>query len=270
MCRKTADGGRRCPSHSNAAKIAARNTQRREDYQAGKKTVSRIQELAESGIPAIAGKNFETSYFNSTRGAYDPELFVPVRNADNSWRDELDEEAKQLMNNSMIHSKPEDGGMWSAPASSTTENGIRTAWTDWASDQGFSRVQEEVYEIKANKHAVIIACDSVDDLKAVSEKYPGWPVNWEAMAEDGISGLHLTEKGVQEAKGCFDHKVGGFGMWDIPSTLWFSKDAFTIGKSVKTDTTYTNHHEDRYDIYDSEEGDGEYALDLNDMSWMYE
>lgn len=265
MCRNTDEGGRRCPSHSNAAKIAARNTQRREDYQAEKKTKSRIQELADAGIPAVAGKNFETHYFNSTRGAYDPELFVPVQSADSSWRDELDDEMKQMMENSPVHSKPETGGMWTAPASSATENGIRTAWTDWANDQGFSRVQEELYEVKADKHAVIISCNSVEDLKAVSEKYPGWPVNWEAMAADGIAGLHLSEEGVQDAKGCFDHKVGGFGMWDIPSTLWLSKDAFSIGKSVKTDTTQTIDDEDeRYNVYDREEDDGD------DMSWLYE
>lgn len=264
MCRNTDEGGRRCPSHSNQAKIAARNAKRREDYQAAKKTSSRIQELAEAGLTAVAGKNFETSYFNSTRGEFNPELFVPAQNANSSWRDEMDEETKQMMANSPVHSKPETGGMWSAPASSTTENGIRTAWTDWASEQGFSRVQEELYEVKADKHAVIITCHSVEDLKALAEKYPGWPVNWEAMTADGIAGLHLSEEGVQSAKGCFDHKVGGFGLWDIPSTLWLSKDAFTIGKSVKTDTTQTINDDDRYNIYDDGDDD-----DI-DMSWMYE
>lgn len=244
MCRNTDEGGRRCPSHSNEVKIQARNAQRREDYRAAKTTEARIQELASSGLVAVAGKNFETNYFHSSRGSFNSELFVPVQNHDYSWLDSLEPEVREMMMETPPHGKPKTGGLWSAPATTSTDDGIRTGWTEWAADNDFTRIHEDMIEIKAHKHAVIIKCSTVEEIQALCDKYPGHPVDFEAMTADGISGLHFTKSGIAASKNHFIGKVGAFGYWDVPSTLWFSSDAFTSGKTVKVDSSHRDDEDD--------------------------
>lgn len=256
MCRNSASGGRRCPSHSNQAKIEARNTKRREDYRAAKNTQTRITELASSGLVAVAGKNFETNYFHSSRGVFNPELFVPAKNQDYSWMDSLEPEVREMMLETPPMGKPTTGGLWSAPATTSTENGIRTGWTEWAGDNDFTQIADEMIEIKADKHALIITCSTVEEIQALCDKYPGYPVDWEKMTEDGISGVHFTQEGINAAKGNFTGKVGAFGVWDIPSTLWLSPDAFTSGKTVKVDASHrddSNDEDDHYSPWDDTE-----------------
>lgn len=71
MCRPKSQGGRRCPSHSDPVKRAARNAKKRELYNATKNSLMANQAINESGLGSGVGNaaranHFEASFFSRT------------------------------------------------------------------------------------------------------------------------------------------------------------------------------------------------------------
>jgi hypothetical protein len=237
MCRGSKDGDRRCPSHSNERKTAERNARRREIYQDKKKSETAVTTLEAAGIPVIRGESFDSTYFQEKDGlGFDPEKFEAVKNK------VVDQEVVEFMRDFnggddvtaalSLLAKPESGGFWTAPAAST-ENGLKTSWTDWAHEHDFRTARESFVEVKPKKHAVIVRCDSLEDLTKICERWPGHPVDFEAMAEAGVHGLSLSQKAINESKRAgFNSLYRGFSYWDVDSTVWFNPQGFEAKKKI--------------------------------------
>lgn len=259
MCRGSKNGNRRCPSHSDERKTAERNARRREIYQDQKKAEIAESELTRAGIPTLRGESFGSTYFQEKDGlGFDPEKFEAVKNRvvdpdiveftrEFSGRENVTAALSAL-------AKPESGGFWTAPATST-ENGVKTSWTDWAHEQSFRVAGEAFVEVKPKKHALLVRCDSLDDLRKICDRWPGYPVDFEAMAAAGVHGLSLSQKAVNHAKGAdFDSLYKGFAYWDVDSTIWFNPKGFEAKKKVSAAVYEPNARDDDdypdYDGYD--------------------
>lgn len=237
MCRGSKDGNRRCPSHNDERKTTERNARRRETYQDKKKSEIAGLTLDLAGIPIVYGESFGSTYFQEKDGlGFDPDKFEPVKNRVVS-QDVVDmmrefsgrEDVTAVVSNL---AKPESGGFWTAPASST-ENGIKTSWTDWAHEQDFRVAKESFVEVKPKKYAVIVRCDSLEDLSKICERWPGYPIDFEAMEKAGVHGLSLSRKAVNAAKGVdLDSLCRGFSYWDVDSTVWLNPKGFEAKKKV--------------------------------------
>lgn len=254
MCRGSKDGDRRCPSHSDEAKTTERNTRRRELYQDKKKSEITGLTLEVAGIPVVYGESFGSTYFQEKDGlGFDPEKFDAVKNKVVSQ--ELIDFTKEFNGGKDVTAalsmlaKPESGGFWTAPAVST-ENGLKTSWTDWAHDHDFRTARESFIEVKPKKHAVIVRCDSMEDLNKICERWPGYPVDFEAMADAGVHGLSLSQKAVNEAKRSdMTSLCHGFSYWDVDSTVWFNPKGFEAKKKVAS-AIYEPKPRDDDDDYD--------------------
>lgn len=253
MCRGSKDGNRRCPSHSDERKTAERNARRREIYQDKKKAEIAEADLTSAGIPVLRGDMFGSTYFQEQDGlGFDPDKFQPVKNkvVDQEFIDAMKEFAGKDDVTMLLSAlaKPASGGFWTAPATST-EGGVKTSWTDWAHSENFRMVRESFIEVKPKKHAVIVRCDSLDDLRKICERWPGYPVDFEAMEAAGVHGLSLSQKAVNEAKRAeLNSLYKGFSFWDVDSTIWFKPNGFEAKKKVPA-AVYTHNVRDDDDDY---------------------
>jgi hypothetical protein len=256
MCRGSKNGDRRCPSHSDERKTAERNARRREIYQDKKKSETAVATLGPAGIPLVRGEEFGSTYFQEKDGlGFDPEKFSTVKNSvvsqdivditrEFTGREDVTATLSTL-------AKPESGGFWTAPATST-ESGVKTSWTDWAHEQSFRMAGESFVEVKPKKHAVLVRCDSLDDLSKICERWPGYPLDFEAMADAGVHGLSLSQKAINEAKRAdFDSLYKGFSYWDVDSTIWLNPNGFEAKKKVSAAVYAPNvRDDDEYPDYD--------------------
>jgi hypothetical protein len=259
MCRGSKDGDRRCPSHSDERKTAERNARRREIYQDKKKSEIAGFTLELANIPVVRGESFGSTYFQEKNGlGFDPEKFEAVKNKIVSQEIvDIIEDVSGKGNVTAALSalaKPESGGFWTAPATSM-EGGVKTSWTDWVHGGDFRMAGESFIEVKPKKHAVIVRCDSLDDLSKICERWPGYPVDFEAMEAAGVHGLSLSQKAVNEAKQAdFDSLYKGFAYWDVDSTVWFNPKGFEAKKKVSAAVYASNVRDDDdypdYDDYD--------------------
>lgn len=254
MCRGSKDGDRRCPSHSDEAKTTERNARRREIYQDKKQSEITGLTLDVAGIPVVYGESFGSTYFQEKDGlGFDPEKFDAVKNRvisqdlidamrEFSGREDVTATLSTL-------AKPESGGFWTAPATST-ENGVKTSWTDWAHEEDFRTARESFVEVKPKKYAVLVRCDSLEDLQKICERWPGYPVDFEAMAAAGVHGLSLSRKAINEAKQSdLSALCHGFSYWDVDSTVWFNPRGFEAKKKVAA-AVYEPKPRDDDDDYD--------------------
>jgi hypothetical protein len=260
MCRGSKDGERRCPSHSDKAKTTERNARRRETYQDKKKSELAVAALEPAGIPVVRGDTFGPTYFQEKDGlGFDPEKFEPVKNkvVTQELFDVIEEinGSRNLRAALSALAKPESGGFWTAPATST-ESGLKTSWTDWAHEVDFRTARESFVEVKPKKHAVIARCDSLEDLKKICERWPGYPVDFEAMSDAGVHGLSLSQKAVNEAKRSeLSSLYNGFSYWDVDSTIWFNPKGFEAKKKVAAAVYEPKPRDDDdygYDRYDDD------------------
>lgn len=260
MCRGSKDGDRRCPSHSDERKTAERNARRREIYQDKKKSETAVTTLAAAGIPVVRGESFGSTYFQEKDGlGFDPAKFDAVKNK------VVDQEIVEFMKDFTgakdvtaalsALAKPESGGFWTAPATST-EAGVKTSWTDWAHSASFRVAGESFVEVKPKKHAVIVRCDSLEDLSKICQRWPGHPVDFEAMSAAGVHGLSLSQKAINESKQAdLNSLYKGFAYWDVDSTVWFSPQGFEAKKKVPAAVYAPNSRDDEdynYPDYDDD------------------
>jgi hypothetical protein len=237
MCRGSKDGDRRCPSHRDERKTALRNARRREIYQDKKKSEIAAATLVPDGIPLVRGEDFGSTYFQEKDGlGFARAKFKAAKNKIVSQ--ELIDITEEVSGKGNVtaalsaRAKPESGGFWTAPATST-EGGVKTSWTDWAHDASFRMAGASFVEVKPKKHAVIVRCDSLEDLSKICARWPGYPVDFEAMENAGVHGLSLSQRAINDAKRAdFSSLYKGFSYWDVDSTLWFNPNGFEAKKKV--------------------------------------
>lgn len=243
MCRKA---GRRCPSHTEEQAIEERNEIRREQYASKVLRDKTAEFLAESGVKFVRGDEVKNAYFQG-KEAFDSEKFQPVKDA-------LHSSAISEVLPNYFWSKPEEGGLWTAPGES--ENGkVKTAWTNWSTENQFNVTKNPVTPIRVRKQAVIVIIDNNDDLESLCKTYPkGQGFSYEAMAEAGIDGVRLSDAGHRASKNYNSgKKIQNFSSWDIDSTVWLNKENISAGKPVAQGEYPEREEDSHYTPWDDDE-----------------
>lgn len=258
MCRKNLNGerGRRCPSHTEPEMVEARNEIRREQY-AMKTTRDKTAEfLAASNISFHRGDAVKDEYFQG-EASYDPEKFVAVKDPE-----PIDAVEASWVTKGFFQSKPEDGGLWTSPGYTGKDGGIKTAWTDWSTSEGFRVKDTPISPLKVKNQAVITEINSREDLEALCKTFPraGGGFSYESLASAGVDGVRLTGAGLRAAKKAgLDDPMHYFSHWDIDSTVWLSKDSISAGKPVKKAVYPAPERDDDDRYYSYGDDEDEYA-----------
>lgn len=268
MCRKNLSGekGRRCPSHTEPEMVEARNEIRREQYAMNKLRDKTAEFLVAANISFHRGDAVKSEYFQG-EDTYNPDKFTPVKDPSpitESW-----------VQPGYFQSKPEDGGLWTSPGYTAEDGGVKTAWTDWSTSEGFRVKDTPISPLRVKNQAIIAEINSRADLEALCKAFPrtGGGFSYESLATAGVDGVRLTEDGLKAAKRAgLDDPMHYFSHWDLDSTVWLSKDSISTGKAVKK-AVYPapeRDDDDRYDGYGDDED--EYASwdFLNKVAEEYE
>lgn len=274
MCRSKLEGGRKCHSHTDPEAIQERQVKRREQYATKIIRDKTAVLLNEQGISFSRGDAVKDAYFQGT-GLYEAESFKPI--TDPEIRDY---EEFGISTSELFWSKPE-GGLWTAPGRVDDVGHVKTAWTDYAHEEGFSVSDEPLSPIRARKQAIIVIIDSDEDLGRLCKAFPGAKqgFSYEAMAQAGIDGVRLSESGVRSAKSRETERMASFGIWDIDSTVWIQNTNISTGKAVQkseypADASWQDdlrdYHNEEYiddpDSYANQVADGRMTLDDFDFS----
>jgi len=118
------------------------------------------------------------------------------------------------------------GGLWCSPLDSAY------GWIDWCRDESYGDIDHEqrvILEVDISNFVVI---DSVEDMetKLIWRQVHGLfeAIDFEAMVEQGIDGIYLTEKGQIDTR--WSHPRSLYG-WDCETVLIMNERCI---KSVET------------------------------------
>lgn len=228
MCRSGSNGqsGRRCPSHSDAKAVEARNARRRELRSAKNLRTALVSNLQASQIPFVRGDEAPTMYYIGTTD-FDRTKMQPVQ-------DERDQGSSRIS-----RGKPDSGGIWLSRGEANEEGSISTEWSRATQTDLFNApYSRDTYaqEIKTMPDAVILELNTPESFDRMYERYADEEgiISYEKMAEDGVDGLfldpfaiqkpgdHLSYKTREEMSAPEEvkaHQRDAYRMWDVPSCL---------------------------------------------------
>lgn len=252
MCRKA---GRRCPSHTDTQAIEERNEVRREQYAAKVLRDKTAEFLTSNKVKFVRGDEVKNAYFQGKED-FDLDKFNPVK-------DPLHNSAVSEVLPHYFWSKPEEGGLWTAPGEK--EDGkVKTAWTNWSRAENFHITNNPVTPIRVKKQAVVVVIDNNEDLEALCKTFPkGKGFSYEAMAEAGIDGVRLSDAGHMASKNYNSgKKIQNFSIWDMDSTVWINKENLSSGKPVPQGDYPAPAEDEHYSPWDDEAEDTESWEDL--------
>lgn len=174
------------------------------------------------------------------------------------------------------------GALWTSPGRIDADGNIKTAWTDWAAREDYGD-GGQLAEIKPEPGAIVVTVTSGNDTRALMAKYGTDDVDgrrsfdWAAMREDGIDGVHVTERMASVhsfAPRDDDSPLAHLEGWSAGSTAWLSSEHLEVGDSREPGTyTYADPGDDDSSGYrevEPEEGEGNYdepARPDTDTAW---
>lgn len=208
--------------------------------------------MADAGIPAVGDDDMPTTYHQHTPDK--PVTLDPGRGATTPSR--------------ALPDKP-GGALWTSPGRIDADGNIKTAWTDWAAREDYGN-GGQLAEISPQAGAVVVTITSGNDARALMNKYGTDDVDgrrsfdWAAMREDGIDGVHVTERMASVhsfAPRDDDSALAHLEGWSAGSTAWLSSEHLEVGESQKPGTyKYAEPEDDDlgYREVEPEEGEGKY------------
>jgi hypothetical protein len=106
------------------------------------------------------------------------------------------------------------GGLWCSPIDSDY------GWEKWCRDNSFGDVAHEQMVTLDVDTTNFVTIDSVEDMET---KLPWfqihdmfWVIDFEKLVQDGVDGIHLTEKGQIDTRWTHPHSLYG---WDCETIL---------------------------------------------------
>jgi len=109
--------------------------------------------------------------------------------------------------------KPQ-GGLWCSPLD------LEGGWIDWCRAESYGDIDHEQRVILDVDTSNFVVIDSVEDMET---KLPWYEIHvlfqaidFEAMVQDGVDGIHLTEKGQRETRFTWPTSLYG---WDCETIL---------------------------------------------------
>lgn len=162
------------------------------------------------------------------------------------------------------------GALWTSPGRIDADGNIKTAWTDWAAREDYGNGGRLV-EMNPQPGAVIVTITNGNDTRALMSKYGiddadgRKSFDWAAMREDGIDGVHVTERmasvhsfAPRDDDSALAHREG----WSAGSTAWLSSEHLEAGESREPGAyTYVDPEDDDpgwHREVKPEEGEGTY------------
>lgn len=229
MCRAKDHGNRRCPSHTNKDRIEAYNEVRREQYANKKEREALAEDLTAKGVKFYRGDGVKNAYFQG-KEVFDPQKFKEI-GPDDPSAFEMGE-----MPGRFFWSKPSEGGLWTSPGRLEADGTVKTQWTDWSNREDFDVKETEVSPVRLKSHAVVVRIDNDEDVEKLCKEFPApdGGVSYKKMADAGIDGVHLSEKGnIASKRAGMNEAISSFSSWDMDSTVWLRSENITSGKPVK-------------------------------------
>lgn len=163
-----------------------------------------------------------------------------------------------------------NGALWTSPGRIDADGNIKTAWTDWAAREDYGNGGQLV-EMNPQPGAVVVTITSGNDARALMGKYGiddadgRRSFDWSAMREDGIDGVHVTERMASVhsfAPRDDDSALAHLEGWSAGSTAWLSSGHLEVGEPREPGTyTYVAPEDDDpgwYREVEPEEGKGTY------------
>lgn len=218
MCRSCAQGGRRCP-RSESTRTQERAASARY-YQRGLAR-TKVAQLADAGIPAITDLEMPTTFHQHKEGE-------PL---------DLAAGEREVTNPEGASPDKPQGALWSAPGRIDAEGATKTAWTDWSARNEYSGTEGRLIEVTAKPGAVIVHVGEGDDALHLMDRYgttdsEGNPsYDWEAMRQDGIDGVYVSDTMANPGPPDRSHPSGNFYGWDAESVTWLSTENTEAGET---------------------------------------
>ncbi len=155
--------------------------------------------------------------------------------------------------------------LWTAPVTSSSREGVRTTWSEFHHGYGREAVirnrestadrwrrrlsgGEKMWPVQADG-ARLVRLDSVEDLQAAAQKWPGphGRISFEAMRTAGIDGVWVKDDAITEWAPWTPEELADpavqlrfqFYGWDVESVAWLRPDKLVVGRPARVDRGFT-------------------------------